>query len=135
MQFWRRYLGPSTMVTAAFIGPGTVTMCTIVGVRTGSDLLWALVFSVVATIVLQEMSARLGVVTRLGMGEALRERLPQGLARIGALIFDRITINVVFRSAAWDNSVSPKWSTNCVRTRRANDWWLSTLCLPKKSTA
>ena len=28
----------------------------------------ALVFSVVATVVLQEMSARLGVVTRLGMG-------------------------------------------------------------------
>ena len=43
-QTWRRYFGPSTMVTAAFIGPGTVTMCTIVGVRTGSALLWALVF-------------------------------------------------------------------------------------------
>ena len=24
MQAWRRYFGPSTMVTAAFIGPGTV---------------------------------------------------------------------------------------------------------------
>ena len=64
---WRRYLGPSTMVTAAFIGPGTVTICTLVGVRTGSTLLWALVFSVLATIVLQEMSARLGVITRMGM--------------------------------------------------------------------
>ena len=84
-QAWRRYFGPSTMVTAAFIGPGTVTMCTIVGVRTGSALLWALVFSVVATVVLQEMSARLGVVTRLGMGEALRERLPQGLVRFSTL--------------------------------------------------
>ena len=48
------------MVTAAFIGPGTVTICTLVGVRTGSTLLWALVFSVLATIVLQEMSARVG---------------------------------------------------------------------------
>ncbi len=93
-QTWRRYFGPSTMVTAAFIGPGTVTMCTIVGVRTGSTLLWALVFSVVATVVLQEMSARLGVVTRLGMGEALRERLPQGLARFGALalVFSAIVV-------------------------------------------
>ena len=93
-QTWRRYFGPSTMVTAAFIGPGTVTMCTIVGVRTGSALLWALVFSVVATVVLQEMSARLGVVTRLGMGEALRERLPQGLARFGALalVFSAIVV-------------------------------------------
>jgi len=83
---WRRYFGPSTMVTAAFIGPGTVTMCTLVGVRTGSTLLWALVFSVLATIVLQEMSARLGVVTRMGMGEALREHLPSGMVRIAALI-------------------------------------------------
>ena len=100
MQFWRRYLGPSTMVTAAFIGPGTVTMCTIVGVRTGSALLWALVFSVVATIVLQEMSARLGVVTRLGMGEALRERLPQGMARVGALIL--VFSAIVVGNAAYE---------------------------------
>ena len=94
MQAWRRYFGPSTMVTAAFIGPGTVTICTIVGVRTGSALLWALVFSVVATVVLQEMSARLGVVTRLGMGEALRERLPHGLIRFGALalVFSAIVV-------------------------------------------
>ena len=104
MQLWRRYLGPSTMVTAAFIGPGTVTMCTIVGVRTGSALLWALVFSVIATIVLQEMSARLGVVTRLGMGEALRERLPQGLARVGALIL--VFSAIVVGNAAYEGNVS-----------------------------
>ena len=44
--------------------------------------------------VLQEMSARLGVVTRLGMGEALRERLPQGFARFGALalVFSAIVV-------------------------------------------
>ena len=66
------------MVTAAFIGPGTVTMCTLVGVRAGSTLLWALVFSVLATIVLQEMSARLGVVTRMGMGEAFENACIRG---------------------------------------------------------
>lgn len=88
------------MVTAAFIGPGTVTMCTIVGVRTGSTLLWALVFSVVATIVLQEMSARLGVVTRMGMGEALRERLPSGVARIAALLL--VFSAIVVGNAAYE---------------------------------
>jgi len=36
-------------------------------------LLWALLFSVIATAVLQEMSARLGLVTRRGLSEALRE--------------------------------------------------------------
>lgn len=97
---WRRYFGPSTMVTAAFIGPGTVTMCTLVGVRTGSTLLWALVFSVLATIVLQEMSARLGVVTRMGMGEVLRERLPLGVVRLAALIL--IFSAIVVGNAAYE---------------------------------
>jgi manganese transport protein len=97
---WRRYFGPSTMVTAAFIGPGTVTMCTLVGVRTGSVLLWALVFSVLATIVLQEMSARLGVVTRMGMGEALRERLPSGMVRWAALVL--VFSAIVVGNAAYE---------------------------------
>ncbi|MBK97407.1 MAG: manganese transporter [Balneola sp.] len=97
---WRRYFGPSTMVTAAFIGPGTVTMCTTVGVRTGSTLLWALVFSVLATIILQEMSARLGVVTRMGMGEALRERLPSGVVRLAVLVL--VFSAIVVGNAAYE---------------------------------
>lgn len=65
-------LGPGLLVAAAFIGPGTVTTASVVGADTGYALLWALVFSISATIVLQEMSARLGIVSREGLGEALR---------------------------------------------------------------
>ncbi len=67
-------IGPAALVTAAFIGPGTVTTCSIAGAKFGYALLWGLLFSVIATIVLQEMSARLGIVTRKGLGEALREQ-------------------------------------------------------------
>ncbi len=63
--------GPGALVTAAFIGPGTVTACTLAGANFGYALLWALVFATAATIILQEMSARLGVVTGRGLGEAL----------------------------------------------------------------
>ena len=70
-----RNLGPGMLVTAAFIGPGTVTTATVAGARFGYVLLWALGFSVIATIVLQEMSARLGVVSGAGLGEALIARL------------------------------------------------------------
>ncbi|QSJ20302.1 Nramp family divalent metal transporter [Nostoc sp. UHCC 0702] len=66
-------LGPGLIVTAAFIGPGTVTTASIAGSKYGFALLWAVVFSTIATIVLQEMSGRLGVVTRQGLGEALRK--------------------------------------------------------------
>jgi Mn2+/Fe2+ NRAMP family transporter len=63
--------GPGALVTAAFIGPGTVTACTLAGANFGYALLWALVFATCATVILQEMSARLGVVTGAGLGEAL----------------------------------------------------------------
>ncbi|MBW4431051.1 MAG: Nramp family divalent metal transporter [Pelatocladus maniniholoensis HA4357-MV3] len=65
-------LGPGLIVSAAFIGPGTVTAASIAGANYGFALLWAIVFSTIATIILQEMSGRLGLVTRQGLGEALR---------------------------------------------------------------
>ncbi|MEO1023206.1 MAG: Nramp family divalent metal transporter, partial [Bacteroidota bacterium] len=69
----KSYFGPSTLVTAAFIGPGTITVCTLAGANYGYTLLWALLFSVLATVFLQEMSARLGLITQSGFGEAIRE--------------------------------------------------------------
>jgi manganese transport protein len=66
--------GPGILVTAAFIGPGTVATASIAGAEFGFSLLWALLFSVLATMLLQEMTARLGLVTRQGLAEALRNR-------------------------------------------------------------
>lgn len=81
MSILSKYFGPSTLVTAAFIGPGTVTVCTLAGVRSGYMLLWAILFSVIATIILQEMTARLGLVTQKGFGEAIRKELQHPIAR------------------------------------------------------
>lgn len=91
---FKKYFGPSTLVAAAFIGPGTVTVCTLAGVRSGYVLLWALLFSVIATIVLQEMTGRLGIITRKGFGEAIREQLESPVIRILAiiLVFSAIVI-------------------------------------------
>ena len=72
-----RQIGPGALVTAAFIGPGTVTVCTLAGANYGYALLWALGFATFATIVLQEMAGRLGTVTQRGLGEALRSRLAE----------------------------------------------------------
>lgn len=68
-------IGPGAFVSAAFIGPGTVTACTLAGANFGHALLWALVFAIIATIILQEMSARLGIITQKGLGETLRHSL------------------------------------------------------------
>ena len=79
-------IGPGAVVTAAFIGPGTVTTCTLAGVRFEYALLWALVFATVGTIVLQEMAARLGTVGRLGLGEAIRRRIRSPAVRLPAAL-------------------------------------------------
>jgi Mn2+/Fe2+ NRAMP family transporter len=72
-------VGPGALVAAAFIGPGTVTVCTIAGANFGYVLIWALVFATVATIIFQEMSGRLGTIAQKGLGEALRESLQHSI--------------------------------------------------------
>lgn len=67
-------IGPGPLITAAFIGPGTVTVCTLAGIRFDFTLLWALALSVVATVFLQELSGRLGIVTRMDLSQLVRNR-------------------------------------------------------------
>jgi Mn2+/Fe2+ NRAMP family transporter len=69
-------------VAAAFIGPGTVTTATLAGAGYGTVLLWALLFSTLATMALQEMAARLGLVSGGGLGEALRTRAGGPIRRL-----------------------------------------------------
>ena len=85
MNPFRRF-GPGLLVTAAFIGPGTITTASMAGAGFGFALLWTLVFSVFATIVLQEMSARLGLVSRAGLGEALRTTFSNPLLRASSIV-------------------------------------------------
>jgi len=83
-RFWSN-VGPGAVIAAAFIGPGTVTTATLAGAEHGVTLLWALLFSVLATLVLQEMAARLGLVTGSGLGEAIRNRFVGPLSRFLAV--------------------------------------------------
>ena len=76
-----RTVGPGALVTAAFIGPGTVTACTLAGATHGYALLWALLFATLATIALQEMSARLGLITGQGLGANLAKLFAMSLLR------------------------------------------------------
>lgn len=74
-------IGPGILVTAAFIGPGTVITASLAGANFGYALIWALLFSVIATLILQEMAARLGIVTQLGLAENIRLALLNPVAR------------------------------------------------------
>jgi len=96
-----RHSGPGAMVAAAFIGPGTVTVCTLAGVDFGFGLLWVMLLSILATVVLQEMAARVGLVTGQGLTRVLRDQL-QHRPRTRALMLLLILCAVVVGNAAYE---------------------------------
>lgn len=59
------------MISAAFIGPGTITTASLAGASHGVGLLWALLFSTLACMVLQEGAARITIASGLTIGEAV----------------------------------------------------------------
>jgi len=100
MKNWFKNIGPATLIAAAFIGPGTVTLCSIAGVNFGYDLLWAMLLSIIATIILQEMSARLGIVSQKGLSEVLREEIRNPYVKIVSVVL--IISAIVIGNAAYE---------------------------------
>jgi len=97
---WFKNIGPGPLVAAAFIGPGTVTVCTLAGVNFGFALLWAMGLSIIATIVLQEMSARLGIITQKGLSEVIRTEIKNPVFR--GLTILLILSAIVIGNAAYE---------------------------------
>lgn len=100
MKNWFKNIGPGPLVAAAFIGPGTVTVCTLAGVNFGYALLWAMVLSVFATIVLQEMSARLGIISQKGLSEVIRQEIKSPVLRGFSVVL--ILSAIVIGNAAYE---------------------------------
>jgi len=68
-----RNLGTSSLVVAAFVGPGTVLTCAAAGVGFSYSLGWVLIFATAAVFVLQTFTAGTGILAQKGLGEAIRE--------------------------------------------------------------
>lgn len=62
-------VGPGAVIVGSFIGPGTVVTATRAGAGYGYTLLWTIVFSFIAVMLLQGMSAKLGIITQKGLAE------------------------------------------------------------------
>lgn len=97
---WFKNIGPGPLIAAAFIGPGTVTVCTLAGVGFGFALLWAMVFSIIATVVLQEMSARLGIITQKGLSEVIRTEIQNPFVKSSVVLL--ILSAIVIGNAAYE---------------------------------
>ena len=82
-----------SVVSAAFIGPGTITTAAKAGAAFGTDLLWALLFSTLACLLLQEAAARLTMVSGKNLGQAIvyqfeksKTKFPILLLVLGAIV-------------------------------------------------
>jgi|TARA_B100001248_G_scaffold63517_1_gene44177 manganese transport protein len=97
---WIRDIGPGALIAAAFIGPGTVTLCTIAGASFGYSLIWAILLSIFSTIVLQEMSLRIGLITKMNLAEVIRINIKSKF--INRLFLVLIICSILIGNAAYE---------------------------------
>ncbi len=88
-----------SVISAAFIGPGTVTTAVTAGSLYQLDLLWTVVFATVACILLQEVSARITIASGLSLGEAVVKKF--GYQK-GFWINVTIGVSVIIGCAAYE---------------------------------
>lgn len=75
-------MGPGAIVTAAVVGPGTVTSCGLAGFNFSFALAWALLFSVIAMAIMQRMTGKIGLAGGMGLSDAIREAFKNSVWRI-----------------------------------------------------
>lgn len=95
---WRRifnFLGPAYLISVGYMDPGNWATDIGGGSRYGYTLIWVLLLSNLIAILLQYLSAKLGIVRRLDLAQASRETYPKfvnyilyGLAEIAIAATD-----------------------------------------------
>src|SRR4028118_1184047 len=77
---WQRllaYLGPAYLVSVGYMDPGNWATDLAGGARFGYALIWVLLMSNLMALLLQGLSARLGIVRRMDLAQANREVYPR----------------------------------------------------------
>jgi manganese transport protein len=84
-RFWRQLLafgGPAYLVSVGYMDPGNWATDLEGGARFGYHLLWVLVLSNAMALLLQTLSARLGIVTKRDLAQACRDEYPKPVAMV-----------------------------------------------------
>ncbi|HEY3316280.1 MAG TPA: Nramp family divalent metal transporter [Bacillota bacterium] len=81
-------MGPGFLVTIGFIDPGNIAANVVAGATFGYSLLWVVPLGTLILVLFQEMAARLGVVSKACLSEAVCPLVgPVGGAPLGVLAF------------------------------------------------
>ena len=78
---WRRtaaFFGPAYLVSVGYMDPGNWATDLAGGAQFGYQLIWVLVMSNIMALLLQSLSARLGIVSRRDLAQCNREVYPRG---------------------------------------------------------
>ena len=81
--FWKRlfaFAGPAYLISVGYMDPGNWATDLEGGARFGYRLLWVLVLSNAMAILLQTLSARLGIVTQSDLAQACRKSYPRWIS-------------------------------------------------------
>src|SRR5438046_1164162 len=83
VSFWKRmfaFAGPAYLVSVGYLDPGNWATDLEGGARFGYQLLWVLVMSNAMAVLLQTLSARLGIVSQRDLAQACRETYPRSVS-------------------------------------------------------
>ena len=93
--WWWKKLGPGLITGASDDDPSGIVTYTQAGARFGLGLLWVAIVTTPLMMAIQEMVARLGLVTKQGLGALLRNHVSKKLAVVvGIVIFLVNTFNI-----------------------------------------
>lgn len=95
-----KHIGPGVLITAAFIGPGTVTVCLTAGANYSHALLWVLLFATGSTIMLQWMSAKLGLISKQGLCHAIKTQITGRFS--GFLALSLVVLGILLGNMAYE---------------------------------
>ena len=88
-----KHIGPGSVVAAAFIGPGTITMCSIAGAQFKYGLIWALIVSILLTMFIQLTAIRIGLTTKNNLSNLIKDQFQSGLLKYTSIL---LIISAIF---------------------------------------
>ncbi|NBC58058.1 MAG: divalent metal cation transporter [Bacteroidetes bacterium] len=100
MKFLRE-IGPASLIAAAFIGPGTVSVCALAGIQNGYALIWVMLVSMFLTVFLQELSARMAIVFQKDLIELIKLHFGNKIL-LKYLVYALIFMAIIFGNAAYE---------------------------------
>ena len=100
MKKYLKNIGPGAIITAAFIGPGTITTCIKSGYETGYSLLGIMIVAILVAITIQIFAAKIGIITQIGISRNIRENIHSKIGK--AFSYFMIVIGIFVGNSAFE---------------------------------